>query len=909
MASRASKVLPTHRLTLPDRLSRLTFLDACKLLGPGGKDLIESSANLWQIDIEEDVLLGADLFLVRFPKERKSNRPTVVTITLMSEARDRLAWNCTQCDGACQHVGAAFSLILEEKTALGLAAPPPEPRTPMEILGETELIERALADRLERSKTENMTVRSIDSTIPWTDYMVTNRLSGKTYRVALRGFEPGESYCSCPDFQTNTLGTCKHIMNVMRKVQRRFKAGELQVPYQRENLELQLQYDSPEVSLRLLVPEHVDEAVAKVIRPLQDQPITDLSALMKRLSSLQKLGAEVVIHPDAEELIQQRMLQDRLRATTESIRANPAEHSLRTGLLKVPLLPYQLDGVAFAAGAGRAILADEMGLGKTIQGVGVAELLAIEAGIKKVLVICPASLKSQWRSEIQRFSDRSVQLVSGDAASRADQYRGDAFFTVCNYEQVMRDILSVDALKWDLIILDEGQRIKNYESKTSIVIKSLRSRFALVLSGTPLENRLDELFSVVQFIDDRRLGPGFRFFNQHRMVDEKGKVLGYRNLGELRERLKPILLRRTRESVKLELPDRTVEIARIPPTDEQLGVHHANMQIVAAITRKKFLNEMDLLRLKRVLLTCRMVANSTYLVDKKTPAYSSKLAHLEELLERLGQEEGRKTIVFSEWTTMLNLIEPILKKRKQGFVRLDGSVPQKKRAELVARFQKDPSCAFFLTTNAGSVGLNLHAANTVINVDLPWNPAVVEQRIARAHRMGQVQPVQVFVLVTEGTIEESLLMTLAAKKDLALAALDVESEVDRVDLASGLQELKNRLEILLGAIPEGSVDESLKRRELEELKARAHRERVASAGGELLGAAFHFLGELVSGQVEAPPPEALVSNLRSGLAACVEQEPGEKPRLTVTLPDTTSLDSLALTLARLVSAGQGVGPA
>src|SRR6266550_2768092 len=225
-----------------------------------------------------------------------------------------------------------------------------------------------------------------------------------------------------------------------------------------------------------------------------------------------------------------------------------------------------------------------MGLGKTIQAIGVSELLVREAGISKVLVICPASVKSQWRNEIRRFCDRDCQLIAGSIASRGAQYANNCFFTVCNYEQVLRDILSIERVNWDLIILDEGQRIKNWEAKTSRVIKGLRSRFALVLSGTPLENRLDELYSVVQFIDDRRLGPAFRFYNHHRVVDEKGKVLGYKNLAELREKLRP---------------------------------------------------------------------------------------------------------------------------------------------GLVHEFQSNPGCRLFLTTNAGSTGLNLQAANTVINVDLPWNPAVL----------------------------------------------------------------------------------------------------------------------------------------------------------------------------------------
>jgi len=205
-----------------------------------------------------------------------------------------------------------------------------------------------------------------------------------------------------------------------------------------------------------------------------------------------------------------------------------------------------------------------MGLGKTIQGIGVAELLAREAGIGKVLVICPTSLKAQWRDEILRFSRRSAQLILGSAKDRAAQYENGSFFTICNYEQVLRDILPIERVKWDLTVLDEGQRIKNWEARTTRVVKGLRSRFALVLSGTPLENRLEELYSVVQFIDDRRLGPAFRFLNRHRVVDEKGKVLGYKNLDSLRENLRPVVLRRTREEVMSQLPPRTTEIRRIP---------------------------------------------------------------------------------------------------------------------------------------------------------------------------------------------------------------------------------------------------------------------------------------------------------------------------------------------------------
>ena len=881
-----------RELTLKDRLSRLTHQQACKLLGDEGDRLIRLGGGC-EINIDDDVHLGNDLF-------RLSLNGAVVTITLMAEARQRLHWNCTWCDGACEHVGAAFSLILEEKMALGLAAPPPE-RTPIESLSEGELVRRAIEERHERARTEKMTVRSVNPNVIWADYLVTNAASGKTYRVALRGWQPGESYCSCPDFRKNTLGVCKHVLNVQRKVKGRFPARVCKRPCRQNDVAVHLRYGK-DVELRLLVPAMLDDPVAELLRPVKDRAIQDVHDLLKRIGKLAALGHNVMIYPDAEEYINQQLFLHRIGSTVAEIRKNPKRHPLRRELLKADLLPYQLDGIAFAVGAGRTILADDMGLGKTIQGIGVAELLAREADAAKILVICPATLKSQWRSEVCRFSDRDCQLVLGSAQERVRQYDNGCFFTVCNYEQVLRDILAIEKVKWDLIILDEGQRIKNWEAKTSRVVKGLKSPFALVLSGTPLENRLDDLFSVTEFIDDRRLGPAFRFFNRHRVVDEKGKVLGYKSLAELRKRLKPVLLRRTRASVMQDLPPRTTEIIRIAPTEEQSDLHGANLRVVSSIVRKPYITEMDLLRLRKALLMCRMSADSTFLVDKRAPGYSTKLEALDDLLGSLFAEKDRKAVLFSEWTTMLNLIEPLIRKRDIQCVRLDGSVPQKQRQPLVRTFQTNPDCKLFITTNAGSTGLNLQAANTIVNVDLPWNPAVLEQRISRAHRMGQKNPVQVFVLVTERTIEENLLTTLSAKHKLALAALDVESDVDTVDLTSGIEELKGRLEILLGATPDAPVDESEKAGRTEEAERLARQEKVASAGGRLLGAAFSFLGEVLPPQQETDESRELADAIKKRLSECMEKDDEGRLKLTVTLPDASAFDGLADLLARFLDA-------
>jgi len=893
-------------LTLKDRLSRLTYAKACGLLGPGGAKLILAGGQR-EIIPDEQVKMSDEAFTLTLPD-------AVVTLSHDPAARQKLAWRCSACHDACEHVGAAFSLVLEEKMLLGLAAPPRQ-RVPVESLGEEELVPRAMAEREERARTEKMRVKSADPAALWTDYAVTNAVSGKTYRVALRGWEPGECYCTCPDFRTNTLGTCKHVLHVQRKVARRFPAAVRNRPYVHHDIAVAVRYGR-RAELCWLLPGKLGGQAAELLEPVRGRAVDNAHDLARRLAKLTAAGVEVTVYPDAEALMQHMLYQERMAAKVAEIRADPAGHPLRTALLKAELLPYQLDGIAFAAGVGRAILADDMGLGKTIQGIGVAEMLAREAGVARVLVVCPTTLKSQWRSEIRRFSERSCQLVLGSAAERPAQYATGAFFTVCNYEQVLRDLPVIETVDWDLIVLDEAQRIKNWQAKTSRVIKGLASRFALALSGTPLENRLGELYSVIQFVDDRRLGPAFRFFNRHRVVDDKGKVLGYKDLTELRKKLAPVLLRRTRAQVMKQLPPRTTEIVRIAPTGQQMDIHDGHKRIVASIVRKAYISEMDLLRLQKALLMCRMVANSTFLVNKEPPGYSSKLERIEGLLDDLARERNRKTVLFSEWTTMLGLIEPLIEDRGMRYVRLDGSIPQKKRQQLVHAFQRDRDCRLFVTTNAGATGLNLQAANTVINVDLPWNPAVLEQRIARAHRMGQKRPVHVYVLVTEQTIEENLLATLAAKQHLALAALDAESDVDMLDLASGIEELKRRMEVLLGAIPAAPRDERQAALAAAEAEAMQRRERIAGAGGQLLTAALAFLGELLPASKQAVPNVApsgeagqvgdaeLVGQVRQHLAQCVERSEGGQLKLTLALPGDNALETIAVSLAKVLSIRQ-----
>ena len=884
-------------MTLFERLSRLNHRQAVKLLGGNGEKLLIAGGKL-EIDITEQVTLAPNVF-------RLTLSDATVSIVEDDRSVDKLRIICSSCSRHCEHIGAAFSLLLEEKTTLGLARPPADGTEPLDLT-EAELVTRELMRRTDRAKKERMTAKPVDGEKVWTDYVVTNRESGKSYRVALRGWERGESYCSCPDFRKNTLGTCKHILYVITRAQKRFPHWQKAAPFTPQTVSVFLRHHQS-VQLRVQLPEKADPYTLKKMGPFSKREITDIPALLDAVAAVTARGTDVLIYPDAEQFITMQLHRMKIEQLTAAVRKDPANHPLRKGLLNLELLPYQLEGIAFAVGIGRAVLADDMGLGKTIQGVGAAELLARECGIKKVLVVCPASVKSQWKSEISRYCSRSAGIVAGTAVDRHRQYQDDTFFTICNYEQVLRDLQAIGGMKWDFIILDEGQRIKNWEAKTSRVIKGLQSTYALVLSGTPLENRLEELYSVIEFIDDRRLGPDFRFAHQFRIDDGRGKVTGYKNLERLRELLHPVLLRRTRASVLQQLPPRTTQIVRIEPAEEQLDIHSAQKKIINQIVNKSHFTEMDLLRLQKALLLCRMVADSTFLVNKKEPAYSTKCERLKELIGQLYTEPDRKIVLFSEWTTMLDIIEQqMLKPLGAGYVRLDGSVPQKKRQALVHTFQNDAGCRLFLTTNAGSTGLNLQAANTVINVDLPWNPAVLEQRIGRAHRMGQKRPVHVYLLVTEQTIEESMLGTLAAKKDLSLAALDLESGVNHVNMTAGIDELKKRLELLLADKPVAAIDQSEQHRVEAEAQRLSRAHAVGKSGGALVTAMFSFLRSVVPSARQEDA--GTVEQFKTGLMDAVTKEEDGSFSMKIILPDAGAIEEMAKTMALfggMVAGGRG----
>jgi superfamily II DNA or RNA helicase len=611
-------------------------------------------------------------------------------------------------------------------------------------------------------------------------------VSGRAYRVEIRSLTELHNTCACPDYRTNLIGTCKHIEGVIshlkEKYEKRIQDLAQERPtgtqiFLRHGMEVSVRVaqplpDDPEV--RDLLKRFFDPTGAFIGAPTQALPglFATLDALPERKRALVRVEQAVREHLD---LLQD---QDAIREQKAWFLEQVAQGNRSFGLLSTKLYPYQEEGALHLAFSRRTMLADDMGLGKTIQAIAASALLKELRDIRSVLIVCPASLKHQWAREIRRFTSLSVGVVEGGLKERRRLYREPAFFRVLNYEIVRRDLEELEKLQPDLIILDEAQRIKNWRAKTAGAVKRLRSRYAFVLTGTPLENRLDELYSIFQFIDPRILGPLWhfndRFFQLERRKSGSYRVLGYRNLQEFRAIIAPYSLRRNRDEVLKDLPERVDNNFFVEMTPQQWGPYNEFKETVAklaSIAKRRPLTPKEHDILLKSLLKMRIIANALALHDREIPPgeqekTAPKLRELAQILEEQMGGNGHRALIFSQWSGMLALTEPVLRRLGLGYVKLTGDVPSAKRGDLIQRFFEDPECRVFLSTDAGGVGLNLQAASLVINLDLPWNPAVLEQRIGRAHRHGQKRSVQVINLVAQGTIEERMLDTLAVKRSV-----------------------------------------------------------------------------------------------------------------------------------------------
>ena len=622
----------------------------------------------------------------------------------------------------------------------------------------------------------------------------------RDYRVLIRSLEHDINYCDCRDFAYNQLGTCKHIEAVRYKLRNSPAASAVTTSVVYVDWG---QPDSPRVGLHRSVDVGPD--LDRILEQHFDRRGLLRGELPSALATLERVtrGHAIEIGDDARALAAHAGTQAALAERGQRVEKALRRAGGRVPGLRATLLPYQVKGVAFLAGAERAMLADDMGLGKTMQAIAASLWLRENDGVERILVVCPASLKTQWAREIQRFSDATALPVFGGKAQREAQYSRRPAFTIVNYEQVLRDWQVLNrSVAPDVVILDEAQRIRNWRTRTATAVKMLESRFAFVLTGTPLENRLEDLYSLMQMVDQRRLGPLWRFQVDFLVKDEHGTAVAVRNLSKLRQRLQPVMLRRDRSLVADQLPPRLDHRIDTALSHRQQDIHDAALGQVhefAQIRKRRRLTPSEENRLMSALQRARMACNAAGLVDGQTEG-APKLTELQRLLEELCVDGRHKIVIFSEWEKMTQMVQEVVTELELGSVRLHGGVPQASRGALIERFETDPAVRVFISTDAGSVGLNLQSASVLINLELPWNPAVLEQRIARIHRLGQKASTQVILMVAAGAFEGRVMATLWRKRALFDAVV-----VEKADAPDALSLTDRSLRELMDDLAEDTV--------------------------------------------------------------------------------------------------------
>lgn len=692
--------------------------------------------------------------------------------------------------------------------------------------------EDEIARRRLRASSETMKIEAMEPDHPiygtFSAKSFKARFENLSYFVEIRSLSDFRNSCTCPDYSVNSLGTCKHIEGVLAHIQ---KNRARLVNDDKNNaasprIEIYLfRRSSPEI--RIAWPKVVPIAARRLASEffsnagtLLGDPMAAVPALHRAIEALPpRCRAAFRIGRDVEEWVSTlRSRQEKVKSR-ESFLRDVRDNKQTLDFLKVPLYPYQQEGMLHLAFNERALLADEMGLGKTAQAIAACELLRRTRRIERVLVVSPASLKAEWEEQIAKFTGLPARIVWGPRADRLKLYREPSFFYLVNYEQVRSDVEEIGRLiAPDVVILDEAQRIKNWQTVTANAVKKLSSPYAFVLTGTPLENRIDEIYSIFQVIDPQLLGPLFRFNREFYELDGRGMPQGYKNLDELRRRIRPLILRRRKDEVEDQLPQRTVNnyFVKMAP-EQELRYEEYNTRVAKLLTilNRRPLTKEELELLQKWLACMRMLCDAPFILDPEC-RLSPKLDELESILEEVLESKDNKVLIFSEWERMLELVRDTAGAMDVGFAWHTGSVPQKARRQEINRFKNDPECRLFLSTDSGSVGLNLQAANVVINLDLPWNPAKLEQRIARAWRKHQTRPVSVINLVCSDSIEHRMLGLLSQKQQLADGVLDGRGDLASIKMPSGRVAFLERMQALMGtdipkAVPATSATKAVER--------------------------------------------------------------------------------------------------
>lgn len=532
------------------------------------------------------------------------------------------------------------------------------------------------------------------------------------------------------------------------------KNSNMQVITKREKLIIEFPYDAHIVSIVRTLDGREYDKVKKLWKVPKIQA-------MNVVNALQPFGFSF----DEKCLTEYSRLR-RLEWKTNKIKAgefNEKELEMLNSL-GLPLFNYQKIGVGFMAVVGSGLVGDQPGLGKTIQSLAFTKLKES----KKVLIFCPMTLKGSWSEEIDKWiPGATVTVIGGDKKKRKEQWGADTVYYVCNYHLLLRDLDIMKETEWDVIIADEATVLSNPKAKTTESIKKLKATHKIALTGTPLNNTPEDVWSIMDWVQPGLLGNNFQFMEEYTMKDGYGSINGYKNLERLKVKLEPYMIRRLKRDVLSELPPKLFENIYIDFSPEERRLYKAVQAELKEELRSLGMHNPKYLSEARVKMTrLKQLTNSCELITGEQR--SSKLEALKEVLTfALAGEE--KAIVFTQFREMALILMRELEQYKPLLIA--GGVSEEERTANRHAFNNNDVNRLLIMTSAGDMGLNLQRATSVVHYDLPWSVSKLEQREDRAHRHGQKNNVTIYKLIVNDSIDEYILGKVFAKKDIADAIL------------------------------------------------------------------------------------------------------------------------------------------
>ena len=582
------------------------------------------------------------------------------------------------------------------------------------------------------------------------------------YDVEIRSLIGDVNTCACPDFDKNGLGTCKHVEKVLLDL-RRTKAGRAALKNGGVSPCLEVCVQQPERQPIVVMPDSAAETARSWItrfidarHQLRSPWEATLTVFLREFRNAEPdIAAQIRVSSAVYHLASAVERRRRLQQSRNEFAEGFRQQQQARNFLRFPMYDYQVDGMLHLAFGGRAMLADELGLGKSVQAIAAAKILRQLWDVQRVLIACPAALKSDWEQQIRKFTDLPCRTVHGPRQRRLELYRDcTEFFVIMSYDQIDRDEPEIATiLAPDLLILDEAQRIKNWRNKTARAIKRIDTEFAFVLTGTAFENRIDEIYSVVEFIDPHIFGSLFRFNRDFYQLDDCGRPVGLTNLTDLFRRLQPVMLRRKSSDVPGQLPRQIENTYFVEMLDRQKRRYNdCEQQLCRALDKRA--EDADKHHHTQTLLdSMRMVCSSAALVEPNV----NEAPKLDELLRILSDtwdnNAERKVVVCSEWP---QLLEQLRERLEANAIECAVCLCGTERDEAIKQFQKSPACRLLLLADADGAEVSLDNVDMLVNLDLPWDTTCLDRRI-RAVSGKAAGPVGIVHLVAERTVEHRLL--------------------------------------------------------------------------------------------------------------------------------------------------------